>query len=298
MTELGDKLGGSFGFANDFRRRILAGLVVLVALVAPGLQDAAVEGTMSAQFISLLTSPVIAVLGLATVYMLGVLVEILGDVILARLAGNYVWAFLVPWTWFSTVGEPLRFLLRAVVWVPGGIVLAYFFVARAFIGKSDFRWLNSRATFSPEAGDYLSSLPTSVKAGLQEPFGDRQEFAWKFLQNAAGRAGADWIATLENRNRDVLTIVTALMLAVIAGVGMAFTGHRLSGLSGRLAFALQLTLLVLSWTYFVALKKSMIAAIEWAAIASRSSTIGEPTNRAYQDRFPPAGSEIDHDLIE
>jgi hypothetical protein len=265
MSDLETKGLDTSGLAVDFRRRLIAGVIVLAALAYPRLKFVNISAL--GDNVNLLVSPVFAVFLIAAAYIAGALVENAGEVFLARLAGNYLWAFLVPFTWFRHLRLPLRYLLPTIILLPSGIVLAYFYIARALLGRSDFRWLDSPMAFSPKAQDYFQSLPECVKVGLQAPFSDRQELSWKFLQSNAGSFGTNWLLSLENRNRDVLTIISAL---VISASILAY----LSG-SGSLQalWAISAGILVLFYLYLITLKKSIVDAVEWvSAHIHRSGT--------------------------
>jgi hypothetical protein len=256
MAELEPGSLGAPGLAVDFRRRLVAGIIVLAALAHPWLKS--VSTSTLGRNAELATSPVFAVFLIAAAYVVGALVETAGEVLLARVAGNYLWAFVVPFNWFNDLRLPFRYMLRLVVALPSGAFLAYFYIGRALLGKSDFRWLDPPAIFSSKAQAYFLSLPECIKAGLQAPFGDRQELSWKSLQNSAGPVGAAWLLVLENRNRDALTIVSALIISVSA---LTFSDSTFRGI-----ITIMVSILVLFYLYLIALRKSIVDAVEWVAV--------------------------------
>src|SRR5262249_15237860 len=145
----------------------------------------------------------------------------------------------------------LRWLLRLIVFLPAGAVLAYYYyLPRALLGFSDVRWLDPPTILSPRAHQYFESLPESVRKGLQQPFGIHQELAWKFLQGAT-TTGTQWLRSLENRNRDVLTVLTALIL------GGSLVAYRSSATLLTLQ-TLQFGWAVLFYAYFLTVRTSTI----------------------------------------
>lgn len=259
MADLTEQIiKGTNDVVHNFRRRVMGGVVVLGALAFPWHQDILKLATNSA----LLGSTTFALLATATVYLAGALVELVAEVFVARLAGNYLWAFVVPFAWFPGRRRSVRYLLRAVCFLPAGVFLAYYYVARGIFGQSDFRWLDRSAVLSVSAEQYFHSLPESVIMGLQHPFGDHRELAWRFLESRAG-AGSEWLRSLENRNRDVLTLLTAFLFAIVIFQPTAVYAEQ----PAALLFVYVVGPVVI-FAYFLALKKSTIVAVEWLATLS------------------------------
>jgi hypothetical protein len=267
MANLPDTIGlTGAAVAADFRRRFTAGLIVIAAFSYPWNDDAGVS--VSAETVNVLTSPVFAGILFAATYIVDALVEITGETFLARIAGNYLWAFMVSLTWFSHVKLPFRYVLRSIFFLPGGVALSYFYLVRAFFGVSDFRLLQSPRIFTARAQRYFCTLPEFVRAGLQAPFGDNYEVAWRLLENDAGPTGVAWLRSLQERTRDVLAIVTALFFSnVIVGYVYRVGGNATE------AVVSQIAMLILAYVYFLELKRSTIAAVEWVAIRQ---TVVEP----------------------
>lgn len=281
MADLPDTLGlTGAAVATDLRRRLTAGLIVIAALAYPWILDAG--ASVSAENVNLLTSPVFAGILFAVTYIIGALVEITGETFLARIAGNYLWAFMVSLTWFSHVKRPLRYVLRSILFLPGGAALAYFYLARAFLGASDFRWLQSQRMFTARAQCYLRTLPEFVRAGLQAPFGGNYEMAWRFLERDAGHTGVAWLRSRRERTRDVLAIITALFFGN-AIVGIVYRGGRLDAE----AVVSQIAMLLLAYVYFLELRESTIAAVEWVSIEQTAVDPDAQPNNALE----PAAQE-------
>jgi|WetSurMetagenome_2_1015567.scaffolds.fasta_scaffold02806_2 hypothetical protein len=241
MAELSEKIAENVGeLSEGFRRRLTAGIILLGSFTYPWLTNSNIS-VLAGQD-SLLTSPVFAIVFISLAYISGGLVEMAGEVLLARLVGNYLWAFMVPFTWVKDFSPRFRYLLCSIFCVPGGIILAYYYVGRALLGWSDFRWPNALKALSAGARDYFESLPECVKAGLLDPFGNHQELAWLFLQDRAEPIGARWLRSLENRNREVFAVLSALMLA---GMMYMIVSHDIFLQNLPLSAAFQISLLLL-----------------------------------------------------
>jgi hypothetical protein len=144
MADLAEQvIKSTSGLADDFRRRVMAGAMLLGSLVYAYLKGSQTSGL--AVNASLLGSATFAIVSVAAVYITGALVEIVGEVLLVRIAGNYLWAFFVPFTWFADRRGVVRYVLRSLFW-PAALILAFYYVARSLLGRSDFRWLSSKSS--------------------------------------------------------------------------------------------------------------------------------------------------------
>jgi hypothetical protein len=271
--------GGVASFSDDFRRRLMAGLIVMAPLVyayilapessqlrsgtallssgsempKPGTAPApAASGAAPAQPPSSsttvngsapdgtakgpptkpseaaadtplsrlvqLATPSLAIFLTTVIYLTGAMVELLGEVILIRLIGNFLWGFSVPLVWATRkpLSKPCLLLKRGLLYLPAlyaAVWFGYYFLGRAICGLSDFRWLERSRPFSKDGLAFFESLPAPVNDGLQAPFGYRLELAWRYLQARAKPPGDQWLKSLENRNRDLIAIITAVMIS-------------------------------------------------------------------------------------
>lgn len=194
------------------RRRLTAGTITLLTLLVafsdiwPHIKEAiAAKDTSISLFL---------VVGALLIYATGVLVELMGEIFLARAVGNAVWSYV------EAAKETRRWRpsLRPSAWpyiiVWGSIqALGYFFVG--LFGKSHWR-MRLRRRLSANARSTYDKFPYPVRLALTRSLGAKAEFGrMALIELVTGPARKRWARTLMERPKDVLALVSALVISLL-----------------------------------------------------------------------------------
>ena len=225
-----------------------------------------------------------AVVFLLLVYAVGGLVEVVADTFVNRIAGNAAWAF------FSNDKKQnwIRRSLSVCFAVP---LRAGYYMIRALIGQSMFRWESPDCDLTPIAKGYFGSFPIVVREGIKRPFDRHMEVASRFFSDLGVTDKArDFAHRLESRHRDVSVIMTAFYVALASLVsatsilGDQIRTLRLGVIANgaftdillivTLVFLLVLIgLHVMVWSacsYFLLLRRVLLATIEYNTLVSEA----------------------------
>lgn len=278
-----DKIVSIIPYSNGgFRRRMSAGVIALLGAVYRLLHDVQLEETVL--FGSILSATVVGIILLLLIYSGGRLVEFVSESLVFRIAGNAAWSFF-SLTLDTANLDWIRKLLIVSLGVPWRALQC---LIKALLGESVFQW-------NPVDGSGLTqktfdTLPDVVKRGLERPFEAYQEIAYRFL---ADRGMNDdvrrLVRQLDGRNRDVLVIVTASLIALFFAllpelgnaswelIGVLLLGILDNALTGVLFLVTIVCLLAFialhvtvwsSWGYFLMLKHSLLVAVEYNTLIS------------------------------
>ena len=195
------------------RRRIVAGGIVFIA--GTFLQkDAFPSSLAQMELKEILTSPIIIAVCLLLIYAIGSIVELIGEIFLARAASGVLWGLSFPMRKINYESKALRYVTRGVLWFLGiPILLAEVHLFLSFFGYPSYRiMLNDR--LSERAKQLYNTLPEKVADGLSQPVGDNAELACKYVvEKMQDEKDRKWALYSVNRSKDVLAITSALFIA-------------------------------------------------------------------------------------
>ena len=266
MSNLDEILNKLPYFDGGFRRRMTAGAIVTITIVIMINSGNSLEHSFKS-LSDLISSPAAALLFFLLVHAVGRLVEVLAELFVARLTGNTAWAVKVPeWT-FMDRSKVLKFILR-VLFLPVTVILIYYGWCRAMSGQSIYRWEKLEDELNTETQTQFNSYPEAVKDGLREPFGTYGKSPWTYFADLGGTVSARALArTLENRDKDLLTIVTSLLIATVFLL-VWYRDASIFDLSTSTINILVLTLVMplfiylLLYSYFILVRQSILNILE------------------------------------
>lgn len=274
---------------GGFRRRMTAGVIVNISIglawfVSGNSLDVKIDDLKS-----ILSSPLIATVILLLVYAVGGLVEVVAELFITRLTGNTAWAVISPMSMFEKRHKLIKLILRGLAYYPGIIFILYKEWGEAFIGRSNFKWKDLDKHLKPNTRDHLKSLPEIVKEGVKEPFGKYSDLPWRYFSNHGVNDDIKQLARkLENRNKDVLVIVTSLLLSALILISAQELDRSLlpsevdktSSVMNSVVVIqfLMLVLVVLLGSYFLLLRQSILTIIEYSALSESKAVSVEHNN--------------------
>ena len=104
-----------------------------------------------------------------------------------------------------------------IIFVP---ILIFYNVIKGFLGRTAYK-SEIKSSLSLKAKKLYNSLPKKVAAGLSEPVGDNAEIAWKYLVDHFDHQGDQkWARRLIARSKDVLAVITSLIIVLIINVAI------------------------------------------------------------------------------
>lgn len=207
-NELKDILPTSEGAT---RRRLMSGFMVAVAMV-PLLWSGSIDELLK----SLGAKDTTVAIGiLLSVYAIGLLIEIAADSMLVRAFGGGLWAAEFPLRSVNAETAFARWILRALVFYVVVPFYAYYGILRGLLGTSLYRYDTSQQIITPQAEALHKALPEFVRRGLQNPFGDEFEAAWEKMLEGLGDVSRKQMSKQLVRNREMLSIVSALLLIAV-----------------------------------------------------------------------------------
>jgi hypothetical protein len=207
------------------RRRLTAGTVVVltVVLVFPEVRDA-IRNSVATEDVSI--SLVLAG-GALLIYATGVIVELVGEVFLARAIANAAWSYveaahrarkLRPWQ------RPIGWLFVAV-W---GTFRAVGYFVLGLFGASRWRMQPLRRLSGTARGTF-EMQPFSVRNSIEQALGHNAEFGRKALiDQLATTESRRWARRLMDRPRDVLALVSAIVSSLILYLAVTPITYRVS----------------------------------------------------------------------
>jgi hypothetical protein len=253
-------------------RRLGSGGIILTAIFLIMTQQEAELQSATPGAIELLKSPGLLFYLVLLTYFLGVISEVIGELILARLSGAVVWGFLFPTRQFRGYPKITQFVCRAFLFLFSGFaVYLYFF--RALVGKEDFVF-NYRKLLSPAATKHMENLRGSAQAGFHKPFGPHNAHAWQEIKIKLSQKNSEWLDRIHGRTSDVLSFMTSIFICLFALLlsegGIEEFSEKLSGYASFLtdsdlaAMLLITTYLFLgfSFIYLASIKRTTVSALE------------------------------------
>jgi hypothetical protein len=192
------------------RRRFTAGTLVVLAIVLTfdSLRSRIAE-MIAAKEASL---PLFLASGTLLIYGTGVIVELIGEVFLARAVSNAAWSYVAAaeyvqeWRSFRKVaGWVAIVIIWGTIRAIGYFVLGLFGATR---WRMRFRWLSS------DARRAYDRLPDSIRHALEHALGNKAEFGRKAIIDKLNTLETRrWARRLMDRPRDVLALISAVVLS-------------------------------------------------------------------------------------
>ena len=164
-----------------------------------------------------LSSPAAAVLFFLLVNAVGGLIEVLAELFVARFTSNIAWAVTEPiWSvrYRNVILTTIEKMVKKLFFRSLAPVRIYYGLVMAVKGQSIYRWEELKKELKDETQLEFDRYPGVVIDGLMEPFGKYSSVPWTYFADHGRTSGVRALArTLESRNRDMLTIVTSLLIA-------------------------------------------------------------------------------------
>jgi hypothetical protein len=207
------------------RRRLTAGTIVVLTTILvfeplrTGLTTVIVNKDIS---LSLL----LAAAGLL-IYATGVVVELLGEVFLARAVSNAAWSFVAAthyarrWRGFH---RPIAWVFILIVGVFGGF--GYFILG--LFGASKWR-MQPMLRLSESGQQLLESQPPAIRDSIEKALAVKADFGRKaIIDQLRDPESRRWARRLMDRPKDVLALVSALLISLFVYLGFAPYTYTLS----------------------------------------------------------------------
>lgn len=83
---------------------------------------------------------------------------------------------------------------------------------------------NDGGFLTTEAKQFFESLPTSVREGLDEPFGDKFDVAWRSLTDMVPLSQKHWVNRLGSRNSELISFISSVLVSMIVSASIYFPG--------------------------------------------------------------------------
>ena len=194
------------------RRRLTAGTITLLAVLAafsnvwPTIKELAAPKETP---LSLLLA-----VGALLIYATGVLVELIGEIFLARAVANAVWSYVEA----ANYSQRWRRLLRPIGWMYitlWGSIRALSYFSQGLFGRSRWR-MRFRRRLSANAGRAYDQIPYPVRLALKHSLGAKAEFGrMALIELLTSPRKRKWAKTLMERPKDVLALVSALVVSLL-----------------------------------------------------------------------------------
>ncbi len=254
-------------------RRFGAGTFVL-ALLSLGLATKFQVSTLTIEKIegnlqTLVDNPLI-VLSLAMIaYFVGIIVEIFGELFIPIVAGSLVWSYSYPLRVLNWMPRIIRHICRAGLWIFVSPFLLYAYLTRSLFGVSDYR-IELTRELSPSAACVFAKFRASTRIGFERPFGINALHARQELKAALSEYNRLWAERIQEHNRDILTIVTCLLVLGVFIVlfvqkeltdGQLIAEQRVGYLIVLFYYSMILAF-VLSYIYLFNLKRWIVSTLE------------------------------------
>lgn len=208
------------------RRRLTAGTIVLLSaiLVFSDLQSDLKAVAEKGSSLSALLA-----LGGLLVYATGVIVELVGEVFLARAVSNATWSFVsATERWRSRHSGWTRFILWPLVVALWGSVRAVGYFLTGLSGNSKWR-MALAPRLSTQGQQIYTQLPEPVRKSIDKPLGYNSEFGRKALVSRLNSANdRRWARRQLDRPKDVLALVSAIVIALTLYLSLTHIDARVS----------------------------------------------------------------------
>jgi hypothetical protein len=193
------------------RRRLTAGTITLMTVgvvsnIWPHVKEAiAARDTSLSLFLAV---------GALLIYATGVLVELIGEIFLARAVANAVWSYMEA----ANATRRFRPLLRPLAWVHIAVwgssrALVYFL--QGLFGRSRWR-MRFRRELSAGGRRAYDKLPYAVRLALKHSLGAKAEFGrMALIELMATPRKRRWGMMMTERPKDVLALVSAIVISLL-----------------------------------------------------------------------------------
>jgi hypothetical protein len=153
--------------------------------------------------------------GVLLIFATGVLVELVGEVFLARAVANVVWSYAELSDQTAQWSHARRKMLAGAYIAFLGTLRAPFYFAFGLFGGSKWR-MRIEEKLSEDAKNSYSKLPKSVRTSIERSLGNNAEFGRRALIDRLGTAAAQrWARRLMDRPKDVLALISAIVIALL-----------------------------------------------------------------------------------
>lgn len=194
------------------RRRLTAGTIVVITsvLVIDSLRTA-ISSAITAKDISL----TLLLAGAALlIYATGVIVELVGEVFLARAVSNFVWAYVDVSNRTRTWRRLYQPLAGLYIPIWGTLAAVANFVAGLF-GSTQWR-MRPMWRLSARAREIFELQPPPVRSSIEQALGLNAEFGRKALIDQLPTSESRrWARKQMDRPKDVLAIVSAVIISLL-----------------------------------------------------------------------------------
>ena len=254
---------------NDgaLRRKLISGLIVVSAIVVA---DGSLLAFTPGELTSLLSSPVVALLLVLVIYIVGTIVELIGEQFLVRSVGATMWMLTLPIREIRPKSKTARILIWVLLYLFAIPIAAYIAAFVGLFGVCPYREDPNKVN-DPRAIAHYRKLPATVQRGLVDPFGEYFDLAWHQIAIRLDPPSNRFLLRRVGRIRDVLAITTALVLGAFALLAsLSFGKQSPSPLAQLSMFALILSPAVLFYGYMLILRSGIRNCIELSALASEA----------------------------
>jgi hypothetical protein len=222
VTKLADRLPYADGGG---RRRLVAGGIVLIGLLIvhwDGIgRSVGIKLGDGLKMSDVLKSPLLVAGCGLLVYAIGSLIELVGELFLARSAAGIFWTMSFPLRRAQQRRWFVRWPLRILLWIFVVPVLIVVHAVRGLFGSTSYR-IPLVAFLTDRARVFYNSLPPNIAQGLAKPVGDDSELAVKYLlERFTDERDRKWARRLTDKPKDVLVTITAVVLIMVYGFAMS-----------------------------------------------------------------------------
>jgi hypothetical protein len=223
MAEEKDDSGSKIGALSERipimdgsgRRRLTAGTLVVVTLLflVPSIRDQVTEAIAKKD----VSVTLILATGALLIYATGVIVELIGEIFLARAVANAAWGYSRVNALVCTWGQPARTLGKILVIPIWGTVRAAASLGLGLGGAN--RWRLEFRGLSPDARkfyDESEAITGAARHAIATALGATGEFGRKVLIDLQPDAESrTWARKLMERPKDMLALVSALIVCFL-----------------------------------------------------------------------------------
>lgn len=204
---------------GGFRRKIIAGVIVFVCIVASG-GLAAIVPSFATQFEALskanLLSPVLSgIILLLLAYAIGGIVEVVSNLYFRRAAGNVLWAVYTPYKKIKNKLGKVVGLATIPIQIFIVVPLLAFGVLWAAFRPSLFEWAPGESCTREEVKSELGFLPSQVKYSLSRPFGELSDLCWEYFSVTGSINHQLFARKLKASMADMIVLISAVTISVL-----------------------------------------------------------------------------------
>jgi hypothetical protein len=197
------------------RRRLTAGTIVALTILVTSVDvRKLIVGAITVKDAS---PSLYLATGALLVYATGVIVELIGEVFLARAVANVMWSYFAAANYvrLKRWRRELKLLAILPVVIAWGTVRAVVYFVFGLFGGS--RWqMHLESRLSDEARQVYRLLPNSVRESLESALANKAEFGRKaIVDQLKTPASRMWARRQMDRPKDVLALVSSIVLSLV-----------------------------------------------------------------------------------